>query len=77
MDRQGVTATSGSEYAPPPAQVRRIQAEVVVKTPVPRALLSIPLAGPAPSGSTAHPGCVSANPALPGVVLEGGVRVPT
>ena len=44
--------------APHPAQIRQIRAGVIFKgrkTPVPRVLLAVPLAGPAPSGSTDTP----------------------
>lgn len=41
--------------APPPAQIHQVRAGTVSRgchTSVPRVLLSVPLAGPAPSGST-------------------------
>jgi hypothetical protein len=51
---QGVRYLNRSSCAPLPAQIRQVRAGVTLRdvtTSVPRVLLSVPLAGPAPSGS--------------------------
>jgi hypothetical protein len=60
-------------YAPHPAQIHQVRAGEGLRdvtTPVPRVLLSVTLAGPAPSGSTGTPrllsGLLPPSPAPPG-----------